>query len=120
MSRSFAASVALAATFAFAAPLSAQQAELGSSMGGMDRGEEDRSTIMRFLESDEVGGAAASIGVDVQSVGRSVQGMSDANAARVAEEVRDVEAAMAAQNITITTTALIVGLLVLIVLILVL
>ena len=120
MKRSFVAMLGLVAAFAFASPASAQQAELGGSMGAVDQGEEDRSTIMRFLERDEVGGAASGIGVDVQALGRRVQGMDDASAARVANEVRDVEQQMAAQNITITTTALIVGLLVLIVLLLVL
>jgi hypothetical protein len=46
--------------------------------------------------------------------------MSDADAARVADRVRDVEQDMAAQSVTITTTAIILGLLILIVLILVL
>lgn len=116
MRRSFAATLALAAAFLVASPASAQQASLGS----IDQGEEDRSTIMRFLERSEVGGAAATIGVDVDEVGRKVLTMSDADASRVASQVRDVEEEMAAQNITITTTALIIGLLVLIVLILIL
>lgn len=120
MRRSFAATLGLAAAFAFAPPASAQQGEFGGPMRGVDQGEEDRSTIMRFLERDEVGGAAGSIGVDVQEMGRRVQGMNDADAARVADQVRDVEQQMAAQNITITTTTLIIGLLILIVLILVL
>lgn len=110
MRKFFAATLAVAAAFV-AAPAAAQH---------VDQADEDRGTIMRFLERDEVGGAATSIGVDVQTVGRRVQTMSDAEAARVAEQVRDVEQQMAAQNITITTTALIVGLLILIVLILVL
>ncbi|HUF14106.1 MAG TPA: PA2779 family protein [Longimicrobiales bacterium] len=120
MRRSFAATLAIAAAFVFAPPASAQQAGFGGSAEGVDQGEDDRSTIMRFLERDEVGGAAAGIGVDIQAVGRDVQNMDDASAARVAQEVRDVEQQMAAQNITITTTALIIGLLILIVLILVL
>ena len=120
MRKSFAATLALAAAFVFAPPASAQEARFDGSTGGVDQGEEDRSTIMRFLERDEVGGAAGSIGVDVQALGRKVQGMDDASAARVASEVRDVEQQMAAEAITITTTALIIGLLVLIVLLLVL
>jgi len=117
MRRSFAATLALAATLAFTAPATAQQ---GGFEGGGDQGEADRETIMRFLERDDVGGAAGSIGVDVQEVGRRVQTLSDAEASRVAREVRDAEQAMAADTITITTTALIIGLLILIVLILIL
>jgi len=120
MRRSFAATLALAAAFVAAGPASAQQGGFDGSTGGADQGEANRTAIMRFLERDEVGGAAASIGVDVQALGRRVQGMSDADAARVADQVRDVEQQMAADTITITTTALIIGLLVLIVLILVL
>ena len=120
MRRSFAATLALAAAFVVAPPASAQQAQFGGSTGDVDKGDEDRSTIMRFLERDEVGGAASGIGVDVQALGRKVQSLDDANAARVANEVRDVEEQMAAQNITITTTALIIGLLVLILLVLIL
>lgn len=114
MRKSFAATLALAAAFVFAQPASAQQGSLGT----IDQGEEDRSTIMRFLERDEVGGAASTIGVDVDAVGRKVLTLSDADASRVASQVRDVEEEMAASNITITTTALIIGLLILIVLIL--
>jgi hypothetical protein len=103
---------ALAAVLLLSTPAAAQQA--------WTEADEDRSTIMRFLERDEVGGVAESMGVDVQDVGRGVRGLSDAEAARVADQVRDVEQQMAASNITITTTALIIGLLILIVLILVL
>jgi len=120
MRRSFAATLALAAAFVFTLPASAQQAEVQGSMGGVDQGDADRETIMRFLERDEVGAAAGSIGIDVQDLGRRAQRMSDADAARLANDLRDAEHAMAADTITITTTALIIGLLILIVLILIL
>ena len=113
MRRSSVATLALAASLGMAAPASAQQAEWTA-------GDEDRSTILRFLERDEVSGVAGQMGVDVQDAGRNVLEMNDAEAARVADQVRDAEQAMAASSITITTTALIIGLLVLIVLILVL
>ena len=119
MRRSFAA-LALAATLGVAGPASAQQGGFDGSGGGVERGEADRETIMRFLERDEVGGVAEDMGIDVQDVGRGVLGLSDAQAARVADQVRDAEQQMAADTITITTTALIIGLLVLILLILIL
>lgn len=116
MRRSFAATLAVAAAFVFAPPALAQQAMFDE----VDRGDEDRATVMRFLERAEADGTASGIGVDAQELGRRAQRMSDADAARVADRIRDAEQAMAANSITITTTALIIGLLVLIVLILVL
>ena len=116
MRRSFSATLALAAAFVFATPAMAQQASFSQS----DQGDEDRTTIMRFLERAEMGGVASSVGVDAQELGRRTQVMSDADAARVAQQVRDAEQAMAADTITITTTAIIIGLLVLIALILIL
>lgn len=116
MRRSFAATLALAAAFVFTTPAMAQQASFSES----DQGDEDRTTIMRFLERAEMSGTATSIGVDAQELGRRTQGMSDADAARVAQQVRDAEQAMAADSITITTTAIIIGLLILIALILIL
>jgi hypothetical protein len=113
MRRSLAATLAIAATLACAVPAAAQQAEWSAA-------DEDRSTIMRFLEREDVGGVADDMGMDVEQAGRGVLRMSDSDASRVAVQVRDFEQAMTADSITITTTALIIGLLVLIVLILIL
>lgn len=104
--------IALAATFASALPAGAQQQ--------WTQADEDRSTILRFLEREEVGSAAEGMGVDVQDVGRGVLRMNDAEAARVADQVRDTEQAMAAETISLTTTTLILILVVLILLILIL
>ena len=113
MRRSSVATLALAVSLGMAAPASAQQAEWTA-------GDEDRSTIMEFLERDDVGSAGEHLGYDMQDVGRSVLELSDENAARVASEVRSAEQAMAAETITFTVTTLIIILLVIILLILVL
>ena len=113
MRRSFAATLALAAAFVVASPASGQQAEWTA-------GDEDRSTVMEFLEREDVGRAAEHLGYDMQDVGRAVLELSDENAARVAGEVRTAEQALAAETITFTVTTLIIILLVVILLILVL
>lgn len=111
MRRSFTATLSIVALLGLAAPVSAQQAE-------WTQGDEDRSTIMEFLERDDVGNAASQIGVDVQDVGRGVLDMSDDDASRVASDVRAFEQAYAASTITFTTTTLLIILLVVIIIIL--
>ena len=113
MRKSCGVTIALAATLAFAVPAAAQQAE-------WTEGDENRSVIMRFLEREEVAGAADDMGYDVQDVGRGVLQLNDTEAARVADQVRSAEQAMAADSITMTTTTLIIILLVIILLILIL
>ena len=113
MRRSFATTLALTATFLFAVPAAAQQE-------AWTKGDEDRATILRFLEREEVGGVAEGYGVDAQDLGRGVLRLDDAQAARVADQVRDAEEQMAADSITITTTTLIIILLVIILLVLIL
>ena len=112
MRKTTGAAIALAATLACALPAGAQQE--------WTQADEDRSTILRFLERDEVGGVAEDMGADMQDVGRGVLRMNDADAARVASQVRDTEQAMAADTISVTTTTLILILVVLILLILIL
>jgi hypothetical protein len=112
MRRSFTATLAIAALLGFAAPTSAQQVE-------WTRGDEDRSTVMQFLERDDVSGAVERIGADPQDLGRAVLDMSDEDASRVARDVRVFEQAYAADTITMTTTTLIIILLLVILLILV-
>lgn len=119
MRGSCAATVALVAALGLAAPASAQRADQEQA-GWQGRTETDRGVIMDFLIRPEVSDAAAGVGIDLQEVGRGVMRMDAADAAVVADRVRDVEQQMAADTITITTTTLIIGLLVLIVLILVL
>lgn len=116
---SIAAVVALAASIGLAAPCAAQQEMQADRAGWQESADQDRSTIMDFLARPDVGAAAEQTGVDLQDVGRRVLEMNAGDASRVAGQVREVEQQLAAQNITITTTALIIALLVLIVLILV-
>ena len=103
--RKVSAGIVVAAAVAAATPASAQEA--------WTQADEDRSTIIRFLERDDVGGAATEMGIEVQDVGRGVLQLDDAEAAQVADQVRAAEQS-AASNITITTTTLIIILLVII------
>lgn len=118
MRRSFVATLAFAAALGCATPAAAQQAD-ESGRAGWAAGDEDRSTILRFLEREEVGSVAESMGYDAQDLGRAVLDMSDADAARVASEMRGAEQALTADTITFTTTTLIIILLVIILLVLV-
>ena len=111
--RSLGTTLAVAATLAFAVPAGAQQE-------AWTPGDEDRSTILRFLEREDVGGVAEGMGVNMQDAGEGVLRLNDAEAARVASQVRDAEEQMAADTITMTTTTLIIILLVIILLVLIL
>ena len=113
MRRSFTATLALGVVLGIATPASAQQAE-------WTQGDEDRSTVMEFLERDDVAGAADRMGVDVEVVGHEVLEMGDDDASRAANEIRAFEQAYTADTITFTTTTLIIILLVVILLILIL
>ena len=113
MKKTFASTFALSAALLFAVPAAAQQE-------AWTRGDEDRATILRFIEREEVSGVADSYGVDPQDMGRGVLRLNDADAARVADQVRDAEEQMAADTITMTTTTLIIILLVIILLVLIL
>lgn len=118
MVRSFVATFALAAAFACAAPAAGQQADR-TDRPEWTAADEDRSTVLRFLEREDVGGVARSMGYDAQDVGRAALELSDADAARLAGEVRSAEQALAADTITFTTTTLIIILLVVILLVLI-
>lgn len=113
MKKTFAPALALSAALLFAAPAAAQQE-------AWTKGDEDRATIMRFIEREEVSGVVEGYGVDPQEAGRGVLRLNDADAARVADQVRDAEEQMAADTITMTTTTLIIILLVIILLALIL
>ncbi|HEX6589181.1 MAG TPA: PA2779 family protein [Longimicrobiales bacterium] len=113
MKKTFAPAAALTAGLLFAVPAAAQQE-------AWTQGDEDRATILRFMEREEVSGVAEGYGVDPQDMGRGVLRLNDADAARVADQVRDAEQAMAADTITMTTTTLIIILLVIILLVLIL
>ena len=118
MKRSFAATLALAAALVCALPASGQQADQGET-AAWTAADEDRSVILRFLERDDVGAAARSMGYDAEDIGHAVLGLEDADATRLAADVRSAEEAMAAQTISFTVTTLIIILLVIILLVLV-
>ncbi|HEX6589182.1 MAG TPA: PA2779 family protein [Longimicrobiales bacterium] len=120
MVRSFVAALALGAALSFAAPAAAQQADqMGPAQAEWTAADEDRSTVLRFLEREDVAGAAERMGYGQQELGRAALELSDADAARVADELRAAEQAFAADTITFTTTTLIIILLVVILLVLV-
>ena len=111
MRTSFGGALAVVATLAFAVPAGAQD---------WTQADEDRATILRFLEREEVSATAEGMGADMQDVGRNVLRMNADEAARVASQVRETEQAMAADTISVTTTTLILILVILILLILIL
>ena len=113
MKKTFTPALALAATLVFAVPAAAQQE-------AWSEGDENRATILRFLEREDVSGVAEAYGADPQDLGHGVLRLNDADAARVASQVRDAEEQMAADTITMTTTTLIIILLVVILLVLIL
>lgn len=118
MVRSFLAALALGAALVCATPAAAQQAD-HAARSGWTTADEDRSTVLRFLEREDVDGVARSMGHDPQDIGRAVLELEAGDAARVAAEVRSAEQALAADTITFTTTTLIIILLVVILLVLV-
>lgn len=118
MVKSLLGTLALAAAFMVAVPAAAQQAGEPAE-SAWTAADEDRSTVLRFLERDDVSRVVEGMGHDVQDVGRAALDLSATDAARVAGEVRAAEHAIAAQTISFTTTTLIIILLVVILLVLV-
>ena len=118
MVRSFLAALALGAALVCATPAAAQQVDR-ADRSGWTAADEDRSTVLRFLERDDVDGVVRSMGHDQQDLGRAVLELDDARAALVAAEVRSAGETLAADTITFSTTTLIIILLVVILLVLV-
>lgn len=82
---------------------------------------EDRSVVIRFLERDDVRSVASRLRIDTDELAGRVDEMSPAQQAKVADRARELDQNQAAaENITLSTTTIIVGLLVLILLILIL
>ncbi len=119
-----------AAVFALAlvaAPLSAQQAT-PVSPGEMEEALEartnevhdDRAAVDRVLSDERVEAVARDRGLDPDRIREGARGLEGEDLARVAEQARTVEGALAAQTMTFTVTTIIVALLVIILLILVL
>lgn len=112
------------ACLVFAAPLGAQEAE--SVLSGDEVRQlvtersaelsENRSALARFLERADVRRIAASVGIDIETVESATATLSDEEVGRLAPRVRDAEKALAGgEAIVISTTAIIIGLLILIV-----
>jgi hypothetical protein len=80
----------------------------------------DRQAVLQLLEREEIRAVAGSAGVNLKTAVDAVATMNAADLAQVAAQARQVEQALAGgqSRITISTTLLIIGLLLLIVLIL--
>lgn len=80
---------------------------------------DDREAIQRVLKNERVRKIAADVGVDLERAGAAVATLDDADVAAMAAQARAVNDALAGgqSNITISTTVIIIGLLVLILLI---
>lgn len=76
--------------------------------------ENDREAVRRFLDREDVRDAAGTVGVDVEKMKDGVSTLDDAEAAGLADRVEETEAALAQNTVVISTTAIIIGLLVLI------
>ena len=79
----------------------------------------DRETVQRLLTRPEVQAVAGDAGIDLRRVEGAVATLDDSTLTEVAAQARQVEQALAGgqSRITISTTAIIIGLLVLILII---
>ncbi len=106
--RAFAQTPHAAATSALDA---AVQAQVQSS-------DADRQFVQQLLERGDIKAVASGAGIDLRSVGSAVNAMDATTLAQVADQARAADRALAGgQSVTISTTAIIIGLLVLILLI---
>jgi hypothetical protein len=80
--------------------------------------EADREAVLRLLARTEVKALAGEAGLDLQSATRAVSTLDDAELAGLSAQARQAEQALAGgQSVTLQTTWIIIGLLVLILLI---
>ena len=81
--------------------------------------DQDRETVRQFLQRSDVRAIAGKYGIDLRRVESASTTLSDAEAASIAEQVRQAETPLAggASSVTISTTTIIIALLVLILLI---
>jgi len=100
-----------------AAPQSAIDAALQQHVATTDA---DREAVQRLLEREEIKTVAGQAGIDLTKAAGAVATMNAEELARVAAQARQVDQALSGgqSRITISTTFLIIGLLLLIVLIL--
>ena len=98
------------------APQSAIDAALQQKVSS---GATDRETVLRLLERPEVQAVAGQAGIDLRSAKDAVSTINGPQLTELAAQASQVEQALAGgQSITLNTTLLIIGLLILIVLIL--
>ena len=89
--------------------------------GKLDQAGADREAILTLLDRPQVGAIASDAGLDLRRAKVAVETLSRPELASVANQARQLDAELAGQgDVRISTTAIIIGLLVLIVLILVL
>jgi hypothetical protein len=99
-----------------AAPQSAIDAAL---QGHVDRAEADRDVVRRLLERDEVRTLAGGVGLDLRRAADAIATLEGEELATLAEQARQVEGTLAGgqSTVTVSTTLIIIGLLVLILII---
>lgn len=88
-------------------------------VGEADRARSDRALLQQFLDRSDVRSIAEGARLDVEDVRSAASVLNDADARRVAEQVRSLDALLAGgDTITISTTMIIIALLVLIIILL--
>lgn len=98
------------------APQSAIDAALQQKISS---GDTDRATVLRLLERPEVQAVAGQAGIDLRTAKDAVSTLNGPQLTELAAQASQVEQALAGgQSLTINTTLLIIGLLLLVVLIL--
>ena len=98
------------------APQSAIDAALQQKVSS---GAADRETVLRLLERPEVQAVAGQAGIDLRSAKDAVSTLNGPQLTELAAQASQVDRALAGgQSLTINTTLLIIGLLILVVLIL--
>jgi hypothetical protein len=125
--RTFVLSLTLVLTSMIAAsPARAQSSHTASQtaidaalQGHVDRAEADREVVRRLLERREVRELAGGLGLDLRRAADAVATLDGQELATLAEQARQVEDSLAGgqSTVTISTTLIIIGLLVLILII---
>jgi len=128
--RSTCSGLAVVLCFLMAAPRVSAQTPHVVSQGALDAAvqqrvsavDTDRDTVHRLLERDDVKGIAGRAGIDIGRARTAVDTLDATELATLAAQARHAEQALAGgqSSITISTTMIIIGLLVLILLVLIL
>ena len=126
--RSICSGVAVLLCVLVAVPSSYAQSQHVASQAALDAAvqqqvravDRDRETVRLFLQRDDVKAVAGNAGLDIGRADSAVAAMSPSELASVAEQARQAEQSLAGgqSSVTISTTMIIIGLLVLVVLIL--